>query len=288
MAKKRYRNKRHGSRLSKISIYVKIFGVGVMILAFVSLVAYSACAKINDSEKDYESINLEELTEVITPGLDDGLLLEYPGYKVFFSNIHHQPYYSTWILTPEHVRNTEFSRSNSFRADPDVENSAQLSDYKYSGYDRGHIAPSADFRYSQEAQDASFFLTNMSPQLSSLNSGAWNNLEEQCRKWALRDSTLVIVAGPVLSDYLTESIGESHVTIPDRFFKVVYAPFANPPRAIGFVMPNQYVQGGVQATAMSVDNVEAITGYDFFSALPDELEADVESSANYHIWQNTR
>ena len=148
------------------------------------------------------------------------------------------------------------------------------------------MAPSADFRYSKEAQDATFFLTNICPQAKALNERAWAKLEEQCRTWATRDSTLVIISGPILSDKLTTTIGESKVTVPNRFFKVILAPYANPPRAIGFVMPNGYVEGGVQASVMTVDQVEDITGYDFFSSLPDEIEAAVESEARYHVWQN--
>jgi endonuclease G len=81
-------------------------------------------------------------------------------------------------------------------------------------------------------------------------------------------------------------IGKNEVAVPERFFKVVIAPFANPPRGIGFIMANnETVAGGVQASAMTIDQVEQITGYDFFAALPDDIENDVESQCNYPLWQ---
>ncbi|MCH5219715.1 MAG: DNA/RNA non-specific endonuclease [Muribaculaceae bacterium] len=281
MAEKRRHNKKHVDSAS-----VKSTLALIMVAALLISVAYSTCAK-SDSE-DYPlpyDEELTELTHVISPNIEDGEMLHYPGFDVYFSNIHRQPYYVSWVLTPEHASSKEFKRSNNFRPDPDVVNSPLLSDYRNSGFDRGHMAPSADFHYSEEAQEATFFLTNMSPQRNALNSGAWANLEEQCRNWAIRDSTLVIITGPILSDYLTQSIGESHITVPDRYFKVVYAPYANPPRAIAFIMPNYSVPGGVQQSVVTVDDVESITGFDFFSSLPDELENSIESESRYSRWQ---
>lgn len=275
------RNKSKNTTNFKSSLTIAI------LLFMVCAVAYSTCTdkKVNGEGMLNGTADEELLTKVRTEGLEDTLMLHYPGFDVLFSNIHKQPYYVAWVLTPENARATAVKRSNNFRPDPNVENSAQLSDYKRSGFDRGHMAPSADFRYSADAQDATFFLTNISPQHTTLNTKAWANLEEQCRNWAKRDSTLIIITGPVLNDKITATIGESRVSVPSRFFKVVFAPYANPPRAIAFVMPNHYVEGGVQATATTVDMVEQITGYDFFSSLPDDVEAEIESHAKYPEWQ---
>lgn len=254
-------------------------------------VAYSTCAK---SEADRRASQLvataeeQELAVVKDAEIDDGQLIHYPGFDVYFSNNHRQPYYVSWVLTPEHARGGSVKRSDKFRPDPDVENCAQLDDYRNSGFDRGHMAPSADFKYAEDAQLATFFLTNMSPQRHELNGGAWGKLEDQCRNWAQRDSTLIIIAGPVLSDRIERTIGANEVSVPGRYFKVVLAPYAVPPRAIGFIMPNRYVEGGVQATAVSVDDVEEITGYDFFSALPDEIEDRLEAEGRYSQWQYSK
>jgi len=230
---------------------------------------------------------LTELAVVKTPDITDGQMIHYPGFDIYFSPGDHQPYYGAWILTPENVNNTTVKRSNNFREDPDVEGCATPADYRGSGYDRGHIVPAGDNRYSKEAMDASFFMTNMSPQANALNGKAWNSLEDNCRNWARRDGPLIIIAGPILSDYLTNRIGQTGVTVPDRYFKVVLAPKADPPRAIGFIMNNGHVDGGVQASAVTVDQVEEITGFDFFSALPDEVENAIEAEAKYSTWQRS-
>ena len=91
-----------------------------------------------------------------------------------------------------------------------------------------------------------------------------------------------------MTDTMTETIGDSHISVPRRFFKVVLSPYATPPRAIGFLMNNGTVAGGMQAAAVSVDEVEAATGYDFFSALPDSVEARVESECRFHYWSTLK
>ena len=121
-----------------------------------------------------------------------------------------------------------------------------------------------------------------------MNSGRWSSLEKLCRQWAQRDSALIIVTGPVLSDYLTRTIGPSHVTVPDRFFKVILAPYADPVRAIGFIVPNTPTSDGLESMATSVDRVEEITGFDFFSALPDDVETVVEQQANMRDWNRRK
>lgn len=264
-----------------------LFAIAVVAILFVTI-AESTCAKNKEDrklEEGFYGTSLAALTQVTVPDFDDAEMIYYPGFDVCFSNDHHQPYYVSWVLTGENAFANKVKRANNFRPDPDVTGSPQLSDYRNSGYDRGHMAPSADFKWLQEAQDATFFLTNMSPQKSALNTGAWANLEEQCRQWAKRDSIIVVITGPVLTDRLTRTIGKTKVTVPDRYFKVVLAPYADPPRAIGFILPNNYVEGGVQSSVVTVDQVEAITGFDFFSELPDDVESIVESNARYSEWQ---
>lgn len=286
---RRPRYKRHGSRRIK-ALPIRI-AVLLFIVALVSAIAYSTCKKNATAITADQSLagepSLAQLAQVNTPDITDGQMLHYPGFDIYFSPNDHQPYYGAWIITAENVRNSKIKRTNNFRPDPDVEGCATLADYRNSGYDRGHIVPAGDCRYSTEAMNASFLLTNMSPQVSDLNSKTWNTLEENCRNWAKRDSVLIVIAGPILTDYLPLTIGKSKVTVPDRYFKVILAPYADPPRAIGFIMENRYNPGGLQSTAVSVDQVEEITGYDFFAALPDQIENDIESEARYTQWQRT-
>lgn len=91
-----------------------------------------------------------------------------------------------------------------------------------------------------------------------------------------------------MTDPVIETIGDSHIAVPQRFFKVILSPYADPPRAIGFLMNNGAVPGGMQAAAVSVDAVEEATGYDFFSALPDSVEKEVESQCRFHYWSTLK
>ncbi len=214
-------------------------------------------------------------------------MVEYPGFKVNFNPDMHVPNYVVWELTAEECGGTEKRLSNFFK-DADVPGCATPEDYRKSGYTRGHMAPAADMKWSAEAMRASNYLTNICPQAAAMNSGGWSTLEENCRAWARRDSAIIIVAGPVLTDRMPLHIGKSRVVVPERFFKVVLAPYADPPRGIGFLMPNGKVQGGVQSHAVSIDEVEAVTGMDFFSALPDSIEQIVERQNSYPRWQTLR
>lgn len=92
----------------------------------------------------------------------------------------------------------------------------------------------------------------------------------------------------MLTDKLTRTIGKTPVPVPERFFKVILAPYARPMRAIGFIMNNGYVDGGMQAAAVSVDEVERITGFDFFSSLPDEIENEIEAQCNFPLWSRKK
>lgn len=224
---------------------------------------------------------------VIIPPNTDSRLISYPGFNVSFNRTHHQPNYSAWILTRQHADGPN-SRSNKFATDFSIDGCATLDDYRNSGYDRGHMAPAGDMKWSSDAMQSSFLLTNISPQAKRLNQGAWKKLEEKTRQWAQRDSVLIIVCGPILTDRITKTIGDSHVSVPARYFKAILAPYTDPPRAIAFIMNNGYIVGGIQAAAVSVDQAEAITGFDFFSALPDSIENKIESQYSFSQWTLTR
>lgn len=226
----------------------------------------------------------EQLAAVVVPTSTPGVMLAYKGFDVFFNPEAHQPNYAAWVLRPENT-DGPFSRKDvDFAPDSRVDGCATLADYKGSGYDRGHMVPAADMKWDRRAMADCHYLTNMCPQLNSLNAGAWATVEKNARKWALKHGALVIVAGPVLTDRLTRTIGKSQIPVPERFFKVILAPEADPPMGIGFLMPNGFVEGGAQATVVSIDQVEAATGFDFFSALPDDVENAVEASATLRHW----
>lgn len=213
--------------------------------------------------------------------------LLYTGFTVSFNPAQHQPNYSAWELTRTETEG-QHPRSNKFKADTDVYGCASLDDYRRSGFDRGHMAPAADMKWSPQAMDDSHYLTNVCPQSNEINTGRWATIEKMCRRWAQRDSNIIIIAGPVLSDVMPQSIGKNRVPVPRRFFKVIMSPNSNPPYAVGFIVPNQATDQGVEALSCTVDDVEAITGFDFFSSLPDEIESQMESKNSYRYLNRRR
>lgn len=207
----------------------------------------------------------------------------YEGFTVSFNPSNGTPDWVGWELLGTET-NGSAQRSNKFWADTDVTGSPTPDDYRNSGYDKGHLCPAADQKWSAQAMNDCFVMTNMTPQTHALNGGAWNTLENKERVWAQRDSALVIVAGPIYADTDTERIGKAGVRVPSAFFKVLLAPYVADPRAIGFVYPNMAAPGNMQSYSMSVDEVEQLTGLDFFSSLPDDLENRIESRASFTEW----
>lgn len=261
----------------------------ILLIAAIGLVIFGAwklCARPS-TPSYHPSTPADSLTKVATEKSLPEQIVEYPGMTVSFNSRMHVPNWVAWELTADETAGEE-PRAKSFYNDPAVEGCPETYDYSYSGYDRGHMAPAGDMKWSKDAMRSSFSLANICPQVKSLNTGAWKRLEEKCRTWAQADSSIIIVCGPILNDPIREYIGDTRVAVPKRFFKVILSPRANPARGIGFIMPNDKVAGGMQATAVSIDEVERVTGHDFFASLPDSIENIVESQCDFHLWSTLK
>lgn len=211
---------------------------------------------------------------------------EYIGFTINFNKANRTPNYVAWELLG-HESQGKTGRHNKFWTDKDIEDCPSTSDYVRSGYDRGHMCPSGDQKWSEEAMVDCFVMANICPQDHDLNNGAWKTLENKERQWAQRDSAIMIIAGPVYSDSDTKTIGKAEVRVPGAFFKVLLAPYADEPRGIAFVYPNMTSPGNMQDYAMSIDRLEEILRYDFFPSLPDEIEKKVESTFSFKDWNRT-
>lgn len=282
-----YSARRSARRKSKkSSVWRSVWIVGVA--AAVIFLAW----RINAAERTEAPVVTATPTELMAVALPPGTpeqIVEYTGFTVSFNAEAHQPNYAAWELNDVKLENNTSRRDVKFDVDRNVVGTAELADYRRSGFDRGHMMPAADAKWSDRAMTESHLLTNICPQDHNMNGGAWATLEGNCRQWAARDSSIIIICGPVLADSMTRAIGEGgRIPVPERFFKVVLAPYDRPPRGIGFLMNNGPVEGGVQAAAVSIDQVEEATGYDFFTALPDEIENAVEAQCAYHDWQRKR
>ena len=128
-------------------------------------------------------------------------------------------------------------------------------------------------------------MTNMCPQLHALNDGCWRQLEMAVHRWAKRDKRLIVAAGPVLKNKMKRMGTDKNISVPGAFFKVIYAP--NHGRAIGFIFNNEKIRGSYTKHVVSVDYIERMTGFDFFSAVDDKLERQMEANADIEMWTST-
>lgn len=257
----------------------------ILFLVAVAIIATGVTFKSAKNQKPQQTPTYAgvDLLHVELPDETPQIMCHYTGFDVSFNPAWHVPNYVAWELTNAETLGAEPRRSR-FAKDPEVLGCATPDDYRGSGYDRGHMAPAADMKWSTHAMTDCHYMTNIVPQNHNLNSGRWNSLEQKCRAWAQRDSAIIIITGPVLADRITRTIGSTNVAVPSRFFKVVFAPYATPPRAIGFIVPNAPVRESLQALATTVDQIEEITGFDFFCQLPDSLETKIESTLRTRDW----
>ncbi|MCQ2294009.1 MAG: DNA/RNA non-specific endonuclease, partial [Bacteroidaceae bacterium] len=180
----------------------------------------------------------------------------------------------------------DVERTDYFDVDPSITGrQAKFGDYSHTGFDRGHMAPAGDMKWSKEAMDACFYLTNICPQNHALNKGDWNDLEIKCRKLARKYGRAWIVTGPIVTSKEPKTIGSHHVVVPDAFFKAILVPNGSSYAAIAFVMDNAPGDGDIMNDVISIDSLENLTGIDFFYALPDEVEDVVEADYKLSIWR---
>lgn len=205
-----------------------------------------------------------------------GQIISRTGFTLSYDADYKTPQWVAWELTDAEVEGT-VARDKDFEPDPDVRGAkAYPKDYTNSGYDRGHMAPAADMKWSEQAMSESFYMSNVCPQNRNLNRGDWKDLEETAREWAQLYGRVWIAAGPIYSSKSPERIGTHKVAVPDAFFKVLLTDYPENPRAYGFVFKNEAGSRDLNYYLLTVDEVEELTHMDFFSALPDDVEDAIE------------
>ena len=218
------------------------------------------------------------------PRRSTGALCPHTGFTVSYVAKHHLSEWVAYRLIDSMIVGGA-ERSNKFVSDPDLPNgSADPKMYAKSGYDKGHLCPAADMKYSSEAMQETFYTSSIAPQLPRLNRIAWKHLEEQVRSWAKLYGALIIVTGPVLRDSLPFIGTTQHISIPEYFYKIVLDNAPSHRKAIGFIMPNRECGADLSASAVSVDSVEALTHLDFFATLSDSVQSVLKSHCDTKVW----
>lgn len=216
------------------------------------------------------------------------------GYVVGFNNETHNPDWTMHRITAEMLHNSRVLRTDDFRHDSQIPRSAELGDYKGSGWSRGHMVPAADMKWSRQAMSETFLLSNIVPQEKNNNSGLWQEventvrrlalIEDKVRDWAIKEKSLWVITGPIYDkDKPRRTIGNVGVRIPDAIFKVVLDE-TPPKKMIAFIVPNVDTDGQPSEHVVTVDEVERRTGFDFFSKMSRVEQSVMESSSIYECW----
>ena len=224
-------------------------------------------------------------------------VINHLAFSLSYNEEHEQANWVMHVILPA-ISDGNATRSNDFREDPLVTTGTSLEQdyflkekkpdgkYKYDGfgYDRGHLAPSADFRWCEKALSESYFYSNMSPQIGDFNRFKWAELENWMREYVTKNNTsLVILTAPILSNDLDKiERGINKVSIPKYFVKVALDIKNN--RGIGFILPHEKIERPLEYFAVSIDSVESTMGYDLFSNLNDSIENKIEAETPYIEW----
>ena len=211
---------------------------------------------------------------------NNGELVHHSYYSLSYSEQHEQAEWVFYEIKKDRVLGM-VSRTDNFRSDNSVStNSATLSDYKGSGFDRGHLAPAHDFSFNTTAMSESFYMSNMSPQNPSFNRGIWVKLESLVRSWG-SSSSIYVVTGPILSS-CSATIGQNNVCVPEYYYKVIYDPSEQ--KMIALILPNRKGNQDLDYYVCTVNNLEKRTNIDFFPILENKLEQKLESEVHKENW----
>ncbi|MNJ86585.1 Nuclease precursor [compost metagenome] len=247
---------------------------------------FSQAASVKPDTTALKQLKASPVTNLEIPktGLKEEIIT-HAGYSLVYNEKHEQASWVAYELTKEETQ-SKFKRPDKFQSDPMIKTgTADGKDYEGSNYDRGHLAPAADMCWSEITASESFYYSNMSPQAPGFNRGIWKKTEKLVRDWAIENSSLYIVTGPVLCKGL-KTIGENKVSVPKYYYKVIL-DYSNPDvKGIGFVIPNDALKNPNPPShyAVSIDSVEQLTGIDFFPALPDDQEALIEKTLCIDCW----
>ncbi len=244
-----------------------MFIVNMMVVAACML---SGCFRVSDAVAQAVATKAPAGLE-LPSYTDDEDIIVHLGYTASYNHVSLCPDWVAWELTAEEA-NGQNDGQYSFSRDPDVRfPKASREDYSRSGFDKGHMAPRADMRWSCQALEESYYFTNICPQDHEMNSQAWRKIEELTRRLAKRYGSVFIVCGPIFGGDNPRKIGG--VFVPNAFFKALAVSTADGYRTVGFLVDNNPQSFSPRHYAVSVDSVEAVVGRNLFPLVDEEAEA---------------
>ncbi|MEL6538499.1 MAG: DNA/RNA non-specific endonuclease [Bacteroidota bacterium] len=207
-------------------------------------------------------------------------LVAYEQWASGWSETHEQPYWVAYVLTAEELDIPAQDRTGmGFRSDRSIRTKTPSdNDYKGSGYDRGHLSRAEYNKHSVDIYKECFMMSNISPQIGvnfNRTGGDWYSLETLEKEIAYALDSLYAVSGPIFQDTLGHIGKNSTITVPGYFYKAWLSPDAQ--HAIAIILRHDNVDdASLWDDAVTIDELEARTGFDFFPALPEEREGVLE------------
>ena len=230
--------------------------------------------------------SVQNLSLPVTSPSKTDILIEHEGFALLYDTKTLCPRWVAWELTAEETRGRVSRQNVDFKEDSKVPKEYQVASWDYNGghYGRGHMCPAGDMKWSQEAMQDCHYMTNICPQTAELNKTWWEHLERACRQWARQEGAVQIVCGPIFSEN-PKHFGKKHrMAVPRAFYKVVLSLKKGQEKAIGFFYTNDNAIQPMEDAVRSVDDIERLTGIDFFSSLPDEQEDRLEAMTDLRVW----
>ncbi|MBT8220386.1 MAG: DNA/RNA non-specific endonuclease [Bacteroidia bacterium] len=237
-------------------------------------------------ENDRTPINYDNPTDrYFLPNASRGQVIHHRHYSLSYFEEAEQAEWVAYYLTRASLIKPNVPRSRRFKEDDAVKTrSSTYYDYRGSGFDRGHLVPAADMAFDHQAMQETFLMSNISPQKKAFNGGIWKELEENVRDWAFKYRGLYVCSGPVF-DEKPDEIGQSEVWVPDAFFKAILDLESADQKGIGFIISNEVSYEPLMNYAVTIDELERQTGFDFFDdLLEDQEESKIESSFRKQAW----
>ncbi|MFD2933633.1 DNA/RNA non-specific endonuclease [Spirosoma flavum] len=229
--------------------------------------------------------DFEKQVDFLLPSVKPGdNIIQHEGYTLRYRDQYKDADWVAYPLLAYEITGDADRKYEQFMPDPTVEKGTAVpSDYTRSGYDRGHLAPAGDFKFSQRIMRETFFMSNITPQAPQFNRGIWKELEELVRTWAIRDKGVYVVTGPVLKPGLPTIGKANEISVPEKFYKVIL--YCNKPdiRMIGFLLDNEASTNSLREFVVPIDRIEQLTGIDFFPKIPDDLERKLESKSRDEV-----
>ena len=257
--------------------------ISLIFVIIIALIVYYQEQQIKDLDNTEDEVTNKYSFDFL-PSSTTNQIVNHRFYSLSYNEKKEQPEWVAYELKPNHIKSIDRKRPFFIKDKKVKTKSADYRNYKNSGYDKGHLCPAGDRRFSEQAYNETFLTSNISPQDHQFNAGIWNRLEQKTRYWTKKYGTLYVVTGGVLTDNNLKTIGREKVAVPKRFYKIVMDYNGPKTKAIAFLLPNKDSGKPLLSFTTTIDHIEKITGIDFFPKLPDSIENKIETQNDYKKW----